>query len=29
LAVCDGDDHLDPFLSEIRKELETGGWSEV
>ena len=28
LAVCD-DEHLDPFLSEIRKELEAGGWSEL
>jgi uncharacterized protein (DUF58 family) len=29
LVTFDDDLHVEPFLEEIRKELEAGGWSEL
>lgn len=28
LAVFENDEYLEPFLAEVRRELEAGGWSE-
>jgi hypothetical protein len=29
LVTFDDDVHVEPFLEEIRKELEVGGWAEL